>query len=238
MKNFYAIAEEGNEPHEFEIKFFGDKIKHNRITNGGLGAIGIESFLKPATDAEYDMKFREAMYSIKPIYKVPHFLDYQLSRYEGDQTEFLAQIRYVILPRSKNGKPAHAEIIEKWLDSKEEKKIDIGTYTIQTGDVHAPIQIQQNSHHSSQKQNINYTASGINEVFSALRTDIEKLDKSIREDFDLEMNYAVRQLEKENDIKPQLLNIGKLISKVGLPIFTNLISSGAFEAIKPLLCIH
>lgn len=238
MKIFYAIAKEGDEPHEFEIKFFGDKIKHKRVTNEGLGAINIESYLKPATDAEYDIKFREAMYEIKPIYKVPHFLDYQFSRYEGEQTEFLAQIRYVILPRSKNGKPAHAEIIEKWLESKEEKSTSIGTYTIQTGDVHAPIQIQQNSNHSSQKQIINYTTSEINDIFSALRADIEKLDKSIREDFNLEINYAVKQLEKDNDVKPQLLNIGKLISNVGLPIFTNLISSGAFEAIKPLLGIQ
>ena len=53
----------------------------------------------------------------------------------------------------------------------------------------------------------------------------------------MEMKYALKQLEKENDIKPQLLNIGSLISNVGLPIFTSLTSSGIFEVIKPFLGI-
>ena len=51
----------------------------------------------------------------------------------------------------------------------------------------------------------------------------------------MEMNYAIKQLEKNNDVNPQLKNIGKLISNVGLPIFTNLTSSGIFEVLKPIL---
>lgn len=234
MKNFYAISEEGVEPHEFEIKFFGDKTEH-KVVSLDNGYIDLKKTYKPAKDEDYDAQFRATMYQIKPIYKVTHFLEYQLSRYEGEQSEFLAQIRYVILPRTKNGKPAHAEIIEKWLESKEEKSNISGIYSISTGDVHAPIQIQQNSNHSSQKQKITYNPSDVKDFFSILKSDIEKLDASIREDFEMEMKYAVKQLEKENDIQPQLLNIGSLISNVGLPIFTNLTSSGIFEAIKPLL---
>lgn len=233
MKNFYAIAEEGIEPHEFEIKFFGDKTKH-KVVSTANGHIDLKEVYKTATDADYDSQFRAAMYQIKPIFKVPLFLDYQLLRYEGNQSEFLAQIRYIILPRTKNGKPAHAEIIENWLKSKEEKP-NIGTYTISTGDVHAPIQIQQNSNHSSQKQKITYNPSDVKDFFSILKNDIEKLDVSIREDFEMEMKYALKQLEKEKNIQPQLLNIGSLISNVGLPIFTSLTSSGIFEVIKPLL---
>ena len=236
MKHFYAIAAENTEPHEFEIKYFGDKMKQNIVTNAGYGRIGIETKYKPATDEEYDMRFREAMYLVKPIHKVKDFLDYQLSRYIGEKSEFLDQIRYVILPRTKKGKPSHADIIEKWLESKEEKTLP-GAYTIQMGDVHAPLQIQQNSNHSSQHQKINYSPADVSNLFDALKLDIEKLDKSIREDFDLEINYAVKQLQKDNDVKPQLLNIGKLIKSVGLPIFTNLVSSGAFEAVKPFLGI-
>ncbi|TPG38070.1 hypothetical protein [Flavobacterium pectinovorum] len=233
MKIFYAIAKEGIEPHEFEIEFFGDKTEHKAVSAVN-GYISINKIYKQATDADYDRRFCTAMYKIKPIFKVPFFLDYQLSRYEGNQSEFLAQIRYVILPRSKNGKLAHAEIIEKWLESKEEKP-NIGTYSISTGDVNAPIQIQQNSNHSSQKQKISYSPSNIVDLFSILKNDIEKLDTSIRGDFEMEMNYAIKQLEKENNIEPQLLNIGSLISNIGLPIFTNLTSSGIFETVKPLL---
>jgi hypothetical protein len=234
MKHFYAIAEENTEPHEFEIKYFGDKMKQNVVTNAGYGAIGIETRYKPATDAEYDLKFREAMYLIKPIHKVKNFLDYQLSRYAGEKSEFLDQIRYVILPRTRKGKLAHTEIIEKWLESKEEK-LQTGTYTIQTGDVNAPIQIQQNSNHSTQKQTVNYNPDVIKDFFSILKNDIKELDTSIREDFEMEISYALKQLERENDIQPQLLNIGSLITNVGLPIFTGLISSGIFETIKPLI---
>lgn len=233
MKNFYAIAKEGIEPHEFEIEFFGDKTEHKAVSAVN-GYISINKIYKQATDSDYDRRFCAAMYKIKPIFKVPFFLDYQLSRYEGNQSEFLAQIRYVILSRSKNGKLAHAEIIEKWLESKEEKP-NIETYSISTGDVHAPIQIQQNSNHSSQKQKISYNPSNIVDLFSILKNDIEKLDASIRGDFEMEMNYALKQLEKENNIEPQLLNIGSLISNIGLPIFTNLTSSGIFETVKPLL---
>ncbi|SFB03251.1 hypothetical protein SAMN05660845_1419 [Flavobacterium swingsii] len=233
MKNFYAIAEEGVEPHEFEIKFFGDKTEH-KVVSFDNSYIDLKKVYKPAKDEDYDVQFRAAMYQIKPIYKVSFFLDYQLSRYEGNQSEFLAQIKYVILPRTKNGKPAYAEIIEKWIESKEEKP-NVGTYTISTGDVHAPIQIQQNSNHSSQKQIITYNSSDVKDFFSILKNDIEKLDASIREDFEMEMKYAIKQLEKEKDIQPQLLNIGSLISNVGLPIFTSLTSSGIFEVIKPLL---
>ena len=233
MKNFYAISEEGVEPHEFEIKFFGDKAEH-KVVSLDKGYIDLKKTYKPAKDEDYDAQFRATMYQIKPIYKVSHFLDYQLSRYGGNQSEFLAQIRYVILPRTKNGKPTYAEIIEKWLESKEEK-VNVGTYTISTGDVHAPIQIQQNSNHSTQKQTITYNPELIQDFFSILKKDIEKLDSSIREDFEMEMSYAVKQLQKENDIQPQLLNIGSLITNVGLPIFTGLISSGIFETIKPLI---
>ena len=235
MKFFYAIVEEGVEPQEFEIEFFGDKTEYNKVSANN-GYIDIKKAYKPAIDEDYDMRFREAMYKIKPIFKVPSFLDYQLLRYEGNQSEFLAQIRYKILPRTKNGKSAYAEIIEKWLESKEENT-KVATYSISTGDVHAPIQIQQNSNYSSQKQQISYNASDVKDFFSILRHDIEKLDVSIREDFEMEMKYALKQLEKENDIKPQLLNIGSLISNVGLPIFTSLTSSGIFEVIKPFLGI-
>lgn len=236
MKHFYAIAEESSEPHEFEIKYFGDKMKQNVVTNAGYGGIGIKTLYKQANDQEYDLRFRQKMYSIKPIHKVKDFLDYQFSRYTGEKSEFLDQIRYIILPQTKKGKPSHAEIIEKWLESKDEKAI-LGSYTIQMGDINAPLQIQQNSSYSSQHQKINYNPTDLVTLFDALRLDIVKLDQSIREDFDLEMNYAVRQLEKNNDVKPQLLNIGKLIKDVGLPIFTNLISSSAFEIVKPFLGI-
>ncbi|MBD3581566.1 hypothetical protein [Flavobacterium selenitireducens] len=236
MKQFYSIAEEGKVAHEFDIPFFGDVISHNVVQNHGAGILDFAKVERPASDAEYDMKFRSTMYLIKPIYKVPLFLEYHLSKYAGDKSGFLYQIRYVILPKTKLGKKAHAEIIERWLDMKEGKE-NIGTYSIKTGDVNAPIQIQQNSNHSKQRQTISFKSEDIKNLFEILKKDLEKLDANLREDFDLEMRYAIKQLEKANDISPQLLNIGTMIKNVGLPIFTSLTSSGIFELAKPLLGI-
>ena len=72
-------------------------------------------------------------------------------------------------------------------------------------------------------------------MFKLLKTDIEKLNAELRDDFKSEISYAMKQLDKGNDITIQLLNIGSLIKNIGLPLFVNLISSGIFESIKPLL---
>jgi|GEM_PF-6344925 len=235
MNRFYAIAQEGEEAHEFEIPFFGDVIAHNQIYSAGGRSIGIEKVYKPATSAEYDMKFRSAMYSLKPIFKVPLFLDYQLNRYEGNSEEFLSQIRYVILPLVDRGtRKNYADIIRDWLDSKNPKS-ESKNLVISTGHVYAPMQIQNASNHSNQTQNINQSQEKIQELFALIRQDIENLDKEIRQDFELEMDYAVKQLTKEKDIRPQLSNLGELVKNVGLPIFTDLTSSSLFEIIKPFV---
>lgn len=234
MNTFYAISEKGKEANEFEIPYFGDVMSQNQINPTG-GSIQINKVFKTATDREYDIKFRKVMYSLKPIYKVPLFLDYHLERYLGNPTEFLSQINYTILPLVDRGsRKSYAKIIQDWLNVKNPKS-ESKSYTISTGDINAPLQIQQDSNYSSQIQKIKQTKESVNELFSLIRKDIEKLDKDIREDFELEMNYAVKQLSKEKDIQPQLLSIGELIKNVGLPIFTGLTSSGLFEMIKPFI---
>ena len=234
MNTFYTISKEVQEVHEFEITHLGDVIGHNQVYNAN-GSIRIEKVYKPAKPAEYDMMFRKVMYSLNPIFKVPLFLDYHFERYSGKSEEFISQIKYVILPLVDRGnRKSYAKIIQDWLDSKN-PKIEEKNYMITTGDVNAPIQIQQNSSHSSQVQKIQQSTERIDELFALIRKDIENLNREIREDFELEMNYAVKQLSKEKDIQPQLLSIGELIKNVGLPIFTGLTSSGLFEMIKPYL---
>lgn len=235
MNTFYVISEEGQQTNEFDIQYFGDVIGHNQVYKAGGGSIGLKRVSKPATSAEYDMKFRALMYTIKPIYKIPSFLDYHLEKYTGNPNEFISQIKYVILPQVERGnRPSYAKIVQDWLDEKN-PKYESKSYMISTGDINAPIQIQQNSDNSSQVQKITYSKENINDLFGLIREDIKNIDKEIREDFDLEMNYAVKQLSKEKDIQPQLLSLGELIKNVGLPIFTGLTSSGLFEIIKPFV---
>jgi len=234
MNSFYVIAEEGKEPNEFDIPYFGGTVGQNQASFVG-GSIGIKRVDKPASTRDYDVKFRAFMYSIKPVYKVPQFLDYHLEKYQGDPNEFIYQIKYVILPQVERGnRSSYSKMIQDWLDTKN-PKTESASYVINTGNVSAPIQIQQNSNHSTQTQKIKYSKENLNDLFEVIRKDIEKLDKEIREDFEMEMNYAVKQLSKENDIKPQLFNLGSLIKDVGLPIFTGLTSSGLFEIIKPFI---
>ena len=49
------------------------------------------------------------------------------------------------------------------------------------------------------------------------------------------MDYAIAQLERNKDIKPQLLNIGLLIKDVGISTFSNLLAAPISELIKPYL---
>ncbi len=131
--------------------------------------------------------------------------------------------------------------MEQWLKAKENnaEKDKIGQVvnnnTIQFGDIHAPFQFQQSSNHSIQTQSNHYRTEDIQKVFELLSKDIQKINEKIREDFAMEMDYAVKQLNKGKDIKPQLLNIGTLMKDVGLGVFANVIASPIYEVIKPSL---
>jgi hypothetical protein len=147
MNPFYAISKEGKEVNEFEIPYFDDVMSQNQINPTG-GSIQINKVFKIATDREYDIKFRKVMYSLKPIYKVPLFSDYHLERYLGNPTEFLSQINYTILPLVDRGsRKSCAKIIQDWLNVKNPKS-ESKSYTISTGDINAPLQIQQDSNYS------------------------------------------------------------------------------------------
>ncbi len=112
----------------------------------------------------------------------------------------------------------------------------VNNYTnIKTGDINAPAQFQQNSQNSNQNFKVNYSVTTVQEFFDVLKDDIESLDSNIKEDFLSEMNYALKQVKQGRDIQGQLMNIGSLISNVGLPFFVNLASSGVFEVMRPFL---
>ncbi len=172
---------------------------------------------------------------------MPDLLNFHLDYYEGDKNEFLAQIKYIILPliKKEKNKEGRVDLVKDWLSQKGPKQNQatqhIYNYNIKTRDINAPTQIQQNSDNAVQNQNLNYNEAIVKELFKVLEADIERLSTNIKEDFSSEMSYALNQMKKGKDIKGQLLNLGALISNVGLPFFVNLISSGAFEVMKPYL---
>jgi len=73
----------------------------------------------------------------------------------------------------------------------------------------------------------------INKAFDLIEKDIEKLDTQIRSDFSMEMDYAVAQINKNRDPKPQLSNIGTMMKEVGIGVITNLAAAPIFEYLKP-----
>jgi len=240
MTMFYKIANKGEDPNnQFSLKDLGKQIKCNRLVNHGHGVLGMEEYYRLTTQEDYDKSFVSLLLETKPIFKITDLLNFHLEHYDGSKIEFIAQIKYIILPLVKKEKDTegYIQLINDWLDKKEPKSNQMAknVYKIKTRDINAPTQFQQNSDNSVQNQNLNYNEAIIKELFEALEPDIERLAIDIKEDFSSEMSYALKQIKQGKDIKSQLLNIGSLISNVGLPFFVNLVSSGAFEVMKPYL---
>jgi hypothetical protein len=125
-----------------------------------------------------------------------------------------------------------------YLESLEEEHfipVQIQNNHITLRDINSPTQFQQSSNNSVQFQGIAQTKENIKELFSLLKTDMEKLNSEQKDDLKSEIEYASRQLDKGNSVKTQLLNIGILIKDVGISVFANLIASPIFEIMKPAL---
>ncbi|MGK9118261.1 hypothetical protein [Olivibacter jilunii] len=199
---------------------------------------------------DYDRLFALRLLKSKPIYRMTDVLDYHLNYYLSknpkDKASFFTHMRYVVLVQLKQNKSRFGEaavsILEDWLNDKSVTSIDNKNYavnnnTINVGAVNAPIQIQQNSAGATQHQYNQYNKEDVHLLFDLLRKDIQNLDENIRKDFEMEMNYAIAQLEKGRDIKPQLSNLGASIKEIGIGAFSGLLASTVFETGKSLLGI-
>jgi len=199
---------------------------------------------------DYDNQFVYKLQKWKPVYDINRIMDYHYQHYTSShqqgQEEFLKHMRYVILPKLKKQKNAEVciELFEQWLNQKTPQKSQqtkphtVNHNTINVGSVTAPTQFQQNSDHSIQTQHNHYQKEDIKQAFELLEKDIQNVNEQIRKDFAMEMTYAVTQLERDKDIKPQLLNIGTLMKDIGMGTFTNLLAAPIFEFIKPHLGLN
>lgn len=241
MTKFFKIAAANVDKLEFELPDLGGKMKFNQIVNHGHGHIGAEPSERATTEEDYNKEFVKLVCKTSPVYKVRDLMEFHFDSYEGSKQEFLGQIKYHIVPlmKKERGKDGYISLIVDWVSEKEGSNKPNGTvnnYTnIKTGDINAPAQFQQNSQNSSQNFKVNYNVTTIQDFFDVLKADIEGLDSNMKEDFLSEMNYALKQIKQGRDIHGQLINIGSLISNVGLPFFVNLVSSGVFEVMRPFL---
>lgn len=203
------------------------------------------NFYTPTVAEDYDNLFVYKLNKWKPVYAIEqvvnHHYQFYIKTNPSGHDNFMKHMRYVILPIMKRQKSTDAsiELFEEWLDTRAPKKQTKGSgavnNTISIGNVNAPLQFQQSSDHAVQTQHNHYLQGQIIEAFELLKKDMSNIDAQIRADFAIEMTYAVTQLEKNKDVRPQLLNIGGLIKDVGIGTFTNLLAAPIFEIIKPLL---
>lgn len=249
MNEFYSITEEGAEPiSEFQLRNLGEKTVSMII--GGVrpseywGTRGTDRSVvyRKVTSDDYDKQFASVLTNTKPIYRCVELIEHHASFYvnerKGEREKFIQQMKYMVLPilEKKKGKEAFATLLKDWLDENDKSKSGKGTsYNLNFGDVNAPSQFQVGSPGGSQQQTVKYKNENVLELFRLLKSDLNKLESDIREDFELEINNAVRQLDKGKDISSRLLTIGGLIKDVGIGTLTNLIASPVFEVMKPYL---
>jgi hypothetical protein len=107
--------------------------------------------------------------------------------------------------------------------------------SITLGNVYSPIQLLQASSHSNQHQVVQQSPEAVIALLNKLENDIKQLDKAIQSDFQMEIDYAKKQLQRSKPVTQQLENIGKLMKDVGINVFANVIASPIYETIKPLL---
>jgi small-conductance mechanosensitive channel len=127
----------------------------------------------------------------------------------------------------------------EYLESLEEEPyypVQINHNNISLGN-NATAQIQQNTNHSNQTQNLTYSKENIEELFSLLKSDLERLNEEQREELKLEIENAIKQLEKGKDIKSRLHTIGGLIKDIGIEVFVSLVASPIINSLKPILGI-
>jgi len=252
MNPFFDISSDEHLPdHELPLRNLGSQqifaIVGSRRGSDYWGTSGSPSktTYTNTTPEHYDRQFVYKLQKWKPIYDIDRLIEYHYQHYaathQGEQAQFLKHMRYVILPMLKKHKNAEVctELFEQWLDRQtpqtQPNPHTVNNNTIHVGSINAPTQFQQNSDHSVQTQHNQYQKADIEEAFELLKKDIAGIDKQIRDDFSMEMNYAVTQLTRDKDIKPQLLNIGNLMKQVGMGTFTNLLAAPIFEFIKPHL---
>jgi hypothetical protein len=250
MNPFFDISTDTSLSNElFPLRNLGEQRVYLTISNIGSRHSGSSSsrsqYHRKTTPGDYDNEFVYKLQKWKPVYELGRLLEHHYQHYiltnAHNHQEFLKHMRYVILPILKKQKNAevHIELFEQWLNQKTPAQEQLKPYTvnntIHVGNVNAPTQFQQNSDHSIQTLHNLYQKEDVKETFELIKQDIQSVNEQIRKDFAMEMDYAITQLEKDKDIKPQLLNIGSLIKQVGMGTFTNLLAAPLFELIKPHL---
>ena len=121
INKFYVISPP-EESHSFALQNLGSTKGGGILMSfrGGNSSKDIYAEPTPITSDDYDEEFTKKIFSVKPVYQIPVFLDYHFDGYleqSGDFTTFLHHIKYVILPKFKNSSEI-TELISTWFTQK------------------------------------------------------------------------------------------------------------------------
>lgn len=241
MNPFFDISKENNHCiNKFQLKNLGPTMIMASIIgrNGGFS-----DYYRETTDGDYDLFFADTIFKWQPIYELEELLDYHYQYYTnnnlGRGDKFLKHLKFIVIPilEGRGNSKVPIDLIEDWLKSKQQfTDAPIVNNIINIRDINAPVQLQQNSNQSVQKQqHLDSEGKSILKAFELIKLDIQKLEQHIKSDFSMEMTYATAQINKDRDVGPQLKNIGKMMQQIGMGVFTNLAAAPIFEYIKPYL---
>ena len=247
MNEFYSIAEENvDTKNDFQLPNLGKRTvmavvgKPVRSDWGERRTFESQTFYRDTKPEDYDNLFASKLTDCHPPYELRETLNYHLKYYttqaKGEKQKFLLQIKYVILPiiKKRKNNEVYVELIEDWLDGMTAKKKKPST-NIKVGDINAPAQFLIHSDSANQSMKIAYTQNDVWEILERLKLDIEALEDDLRAEFVDEIKKTLKQLEKNKDVKGRLLTIGGMIREVGIGAFANLVSSPAYELLRPFL---
>lgn len=253
MNDFYSIGKENEElENSLQLEHLGSQrvigiVGSYRRSDWGERSGESKSYYAPVTKEDYDGLFASKLVNIRPPYDLHIFLDFHSSYYTkefgGSQHQFLNHMKYVVLPlivRRYKNKEEYIELFERWLEEKgiqSKKPMSTITNNIITGDINAPTQFQQNSKKSHQSQEVVYNRNDVKEILELIQKDIQNLGHDIREELSVEVDNALKYLEKGKDVSSRLKTIGSLIKDININVFANLIAAPIFESIRPILGI-
>lgn len=243
LNEFYSISTSKSLKHDFQLENLGEKV-HSMTIGNGQG----ESYTtyRATTSDDYDRSLAYKISRTKPPYEITKLIEYHLKYYlstpNSEKRKFIKQIKYVVIPALKkmNNKEVYIDIINEWISEQNENNSNKNITTmnvINARDINAPTQFQQGNSSTTQTQEIENSKDDILKFMELLKEEIKSNNTEIASDLKIEIDYAINQLNKGNNIGQQLSSIGRILKDTTIGVLSNIISNPLYLTVKPLLGI-
>jgi len=126
VNRFYSVFKK-EQAHEFDLRNL--EVQTWRISDryGVKGYQRIEQRYVPKTADDYDSEFSIRLKTLKPVTRIPKFLDYHVEFFLSErgnlEKDFLDNIEYVILPKFNEQDNTLRDLVRKWLNSRRNQRV-------------------------------------------------------------------------------------------------------------------